>query len=257
MRTLLSALMINCFVAIALFANGPYPGGGGVTNLTVGQLATIAAAVTNNASPTFTGLLIGAQTAVDANGNGAYGGVGLTNGVLTGNGSGLTNINSTAVVATNMITWIDPSQFMDGWNTYFLRATSSNPPQYTSAGVNFYLWPQSTYQGPLFRLTPYQTAGYTNFAATVYIIATNTTYISYLTIYLRAAEIESTNNIYLLKNDSAAGGTFTNGNNIRTIRLGISPSFKNKNFMIHGAVLTDTTQFTNQVWVQNIKLEAY
>ena len=39
--------MINCFVAIALFANGPYPGGGGVTNLTVGQLATISATITN------------------------------------------------------------------------------------------------------------------------------------------------------------------------------------------------------------------
>jgi len=66
-----------------------------VTNLAAGQLATIAAAVTNNASPTLTGLSVGAQTALDVNGNGKVGGVNLTNGVLTGNGSGLTNLNST------------------------------------------------------------------------------------------------------------------------------------------------------------------
>jgi hypothetical protein len=66
-----------------------------VTNLTAAQLATITAAVTNNASPTFTGLSVGAQTALDVNGNGNVGGVGLTNGVLTGNGAGLTNVSAT------------------------------------------------------------------------------------------------------------------------------------------------------------------
>jgi len=65
-----------------------------VTNLTAGQIATISAAVTNNASPTLTGLSIGAQTALDVNGNGKFGGVGLTNGVLTGNGSGITNVSA-------------------------------------------------------------------------------------------------------------------------------------------------------------------
>jgi hypothetical protein len=71
-----------------------------VTNLTAGQLATIAAAVTNNASPTFTGLAVGAQTALDVNGNGKFGGVGLTNGVLTGNGSGITNVTTEKVSLT-------------------------------------------------------------------------------------------------------------------------------------------------------------
>ena len=47
MRKLLYALIINCFAAIALFANGPYFGGGGVTNLTAGQIATIGATITN------------------------------------------------------------------------------------------------------------------------------------------------------------------------------------------------------------------
>lgn len=65
-----------------------------VTNLTAGQIATIAAAVTNNANPTLTGLSVGAQTAIDSNGNGKFGGAALTNGVLTGNGSGLTNVSA-------------------------------------------------------------------------------------------------------------------------------------------------------------------
>ena len=75
-----------------------------VTNLTAGQLATIAAAVTNNASPTFTGLSVGAQTALDVNGNGKVGGVGLTNGVLTGNGSGITNVSASLPSATASLT---------------------------------------------------------------------------------------------------------------------------------------------------------
>jgi hypothetical protein len=82
----------------AAYSNSTAFASSGVTNLTAGQIATIAAAVTNNASPTLTGLSVGAQTALDANGNGKVGGVGLTNGVLTGNGSGLTNISPTNIV---------------------------------------------------------------------------------------------------------------------------------------------------------------
>lgn len=79
----------------AAYSNATAFASSGVTNLTAGQLVTIAAAVTNNASPTFTGLTVGAQTALDVNGNGKLGGVGLTNGVITGNGSGITNVSAT------------------------------------------------------------------------------------------------------------------------------------------------------------------
>ena len=83
----------------------------GTTNSVSVNIATRTATVmfntnviTNNASPTLTGLSVGAQTALDVNGNGKLGGVGLTNGVITGNGSGITNVSASLPSATALLT---------------------------------------------------------------------------------------------------------------------------------------------------------
>lgn len=78
-------------------ANQNYVGtftGNGSSLTNIPATGIVGTAVTNNASATFTGLSVGAQTALDVNGNGKFGGVGLTNGVLTGNGSGITNVSA-------------------------------------------------------------------------------------------------------------------------------------------------------------------
>jgi hypothetical protein len=104
-----------------------------VTNLTTGQLATIAAAVTNNANPTFTGLAVGAQTALDVNGNGKFGGVGMTNGVLTGNGSGITNVSASmpSGVASLSIGSLSIT------NAIILRTNSTIPTLITNASSTY------------------------------------------------------------------------------------------------------------------------
>ena len=82
--------------------NGIYGNGLGLTNIPATGI--VGTAVTNNASPTLTGLSVGAQTALDVNGNGKMGGVGHTNGVLTGNGSGITNVSASLPSATASLT---------------------------------------------------------------------------------------------------------------------------------------------------------
>ena len=88
-----TTLAFNTPVTVNANYTGTFTGNGsGLTNIPATGI--VGTAVTNNASPTFTGLSVGAQTALDVNGNGKFGGVGLTNGVLTGNGSGITNVSA-------------------------------------------------------------------------------------------------------------------------------------------------------------------
>jgi hypothetical protein len=88
-----TTLAFNTPVTVNANYSGAFTGNGsGLTNIPATGI--VGTAVTNNASPTFTGLSVGAQTAMDVNGNGKFGGVGLTNGVLTGNGSGITNVSA-------------------------------------------------------------------------------------------------------------------------------------------------------------------
>ena len=227
-----------------------------VTNLTAAQLATIAAAVTNNASPTLTGLSVGAQTALDVNGNGKVGGVGLTNGVLTGNGSGLTNIKSSAVVATNIITWFGVEQFANVWESRYNQALGNNLP-FISSGITGFVYPISgIYIGPYFRTTPQMTAPYTNFNVTLYLIATNNT-----TAFsnpnhsfdYRLQDVNSTNCVN--SSSSFTIGTLTNGMNIKTSKISFPPNFTNS--FCQFSVNNGSSYFTNTVWCIGIKLEAY
>jgi len=102
----------------AAYSNATAFAASSVTNLTAGQIVTIAAAVTNNASPTFTGLSVGAQTALDVNGNGKFGGVGLTNGVITGAITNLISTNDFAPSVVNNVGFIPTNPAV-----YIYRAT--------------------------------------------------------------------------------------------------------------------------------------
>jgi len=98
-----TTLAFSTPVTINANYSGTFTGNGsGLTN--IAATGIIGTAVTNNASPTLTGLSVGAQTALDVNGNGKFGGVGLTNGVLTGNGSGITNVSTSLPSATASLT---------------------------------------------------------------------------------------------------------------------------------------------------------
>lgn len=98
-----TTLAFNTPVTVNANYIGTFTGNGsGLTNIPATGI--VGTAVTNNASPTFTGLSVGAQTALDVNGNGKFGGVGLTNGVLTGNGSGITNVSASLPSATASLT---------------------------------------------------------------------------------------------------------------------------------------------------------
>jgi len=227
-----------------------------VTNLTAGQLATIAAAVTNNASPTLTGLTVGAQTALDVNGNGKFGGVGHTNGVLTGNGSGLTNIKSSAVVATNIITWFGVEQFANNWESRYNQSLGNNLP-FISGGIAGFVYPiNGTYIGPYFRTTPQMTTPYTNFNVTLYLIATNTTtpiFNPNHSFDYRLQDLNSTNCVN--SSTSFTIGTLTNGINIKTSKTSFPPNFTNS--FCQFAVNNGSSYFTNTVWCIGVKLEAY
>jgi hypothetical protein len=87
---------------------------------------------------TFTGLAVGAQTALDVNGNGKVGGVGLTNGVLTGNGSGITNISAT-VSYSNITNAYGAFAPIIQTNFTVQGATVSNAPNSGLTGVTVYL----------------------------------------------------------------------------------------------------------------------
>jgi len=225
-----------------------------VTNLTSGQLATIAAAVTNNASPTLTGLSVGAQTALDVNGNGKVGGVGLTNGVLTGNGSGLTNIKSSAVVATNIITYIGAEQFADGWNSYYLVQAASYPAYFTNSSLNEYAFAlNSAYTGFGLRISPQMTYGYTNLNITVYFVASKTTVKGNFDVYMRYQDLNSFFGAtpYVALNV----GTFTNGINPRTCTFSINPNTTAWYGQLN--IATGSGILTNQIHCMGVKLEAY
>ena len=147
-----------------------------VTNLTAGQLATIAAAVTNNANPTLTGLSVGAQTALDVNGNGKFGGVGHTNGVLTGNGSGLTNLAIT--------------------NFYFLPPKADNTSFSFNGGlfgsqlIGYYFPSNTGYSSFQWQVPDYITKGKTNLTYVFLFVTTNSH-----TVKLRPAYTAYTNSL--------------------------------------------------------------
>jgi len=67
---------------------------------------------------TFTGLAVGAQTALDVNGNGKVGGVGLTNGVITGAITNLISTNDFAPSVVNNVGFIPTNPAV-----YIYRAT--------------------------------------------------------------------------------------------------------------------------------------
>jgi len=96
--------------------NGIYGNGIGLTNIPATGI--IGTAVTNNASPTLTGLAVGAQTALDVNGNGKVGGVGLTNGVITGAITNLISTNDFAPSVVNNVGFIPTNPAV-----YIYRAT--------------------------------------------------------------------------------------------------------------------------------------
>ena len=225
-----------------------------VTNLTAGQIATISAAVTNNASPTLTGLSVGAQAALDVNGNGKVGGVGLTNGVLTGNGSGLTNIKSSAVVATNIITYIGVEQFADGWNSYYLGSAPSTPAYFTNSSLTEFAFAlNSAYTGFGLRISPQMTYGYTNLNITVYFVASKTTVKGTLDVYMRYQDLNSFFGAtpYVALNV----GTFTNGINPRTCTFSINPNTTAWYGQLN--IATGAGILTNQIHCMGVKLEAY
>jgi hypothetical protein len=115
-----TTLSFNTPVTVNANYSGTFTGNGsGLTN--IAATGIVGTAITNNASPTFTGLAVGAQTALDVNGNGKMGGVGHTNGVLAGNGSGLTNVYFTNVNVTKIpVIWSGPYNF-----SYFDYASGS------------------------------------------------------------------------------------------------------------------------------------
>jgi len=237
----------------------------------------------------FGSMYIGTNFLVDTGGNGTFGGVGLTNGAwsvssmttplltvstnmsisgsltassitftnLVGDGSGLTNINSSAVVATNIVTWIDAGMFLGGnynnipFNGSSVYFAASSPPIFSSSYYCF-SFPSGT-GGFGIRINPSMTGSFTNMAATIYLVATNTTILENMNAESKIQNILNT--VSIISGTSFAIGTLTNGVNPRTVTFKVSPG--TSNWFSHTIFYVNTGSFTNTVWCMGVKLEAY
>tara|TARA_R110000868_G_scaffold183873_2_gene425219 strand:- start:1617 stop:4679 length:3063 start_codon:yes stop_codon:yes gene_type:complete len=176
-----TTLAFNTPVTINANYVGTFIGNGsGLTNIPATGI--VGTAVTNNSSPTLTGLVIGSQTAIDSTGNGLFGGVNQTNGVIAGNGIGITNIVSTNVVTANGTNVSTGSA--TNYTVNLLSGPSGNLQQIYLANTNCYItftgtniadstrsvlfrgWTNTAISLLSFNLTRYHTNAFISFSVT-------------------------------------------------------------------------------------------
>jgi len=271
----------------AAYSNSTAFAASSVTNLTAGQIVTIAAAVTNNASPTLTGLAVGAQTALDVNGNGKVGGVTQTNGLLTatslttptltvstnlsisgnltassitftnlaGDGSGLTNIPISAISSKSK--FYPVQQVLSGYNTYGGLPANTSWQAIPNASQGGYLHclqvaTNGTYISVPWRIDPDDYTPYKNLVISFIIVATNTFSIAYQHQTFVGYDLTTGTNIDLSKDLPT---TFNSGLNLVNFTNVLTTAMTNAQLNVE--IGNASYRYTSPIWILGIRLYAY
>ena len=188
--------------------------------------------------------------------NGVYGGVGLTNGVLTGNGSGLTNIPISAISSKSK--FYPVQQVLSGYNTYIGTTPSGTSWQaIPNASQGGYLHclqvaTNATYLSIPWRIDPDDYTPYKNLVISFVILATNTFSIAYQHQTLVGYDLTTGTNIDLSKDLPT---TFNSGLNLVNFTNVLTTAMTNAQLNVE--IANASYRYTSPIWILGIRLYAY